>query len=75
MQRIFAKEKYKVTRFPGIYFLKLQYLENRFQLDIKILQESLICVLSSLTCSQIWLIPFVDDCQHAYITKLKKKPW
>jgi hypothetical protein len=30
-------------------------------------------LLSSLTCSQIWLIPLVDDCQCGYITKLKNK--
>ncbi len=42
------------------FFLKLPCLENRLQQVIKILQESLICALSSLTCSQIWLIPFVE---------------
>jgi hypothetical protein len=26
-----------------------------------------------LTCSQIWLIPLVDDCQYGYITKFKEK--
>jgi hypothetical protein len=30
-------------------------------------------LLSSLTCSQIWLIPLVDDHQCGYITKLGKK--
>ncbi len=28
---------------------------------------------SSLTCSQIWLIPLVDDCKCGYVTKLKKE--
>jgi hypothetical protein len=26
-----------------------------------------------LTCDQIWLIPLVDDCQFAYITKIGQK--
>jgi hypothetical protein len=30
-------------------------------------------LLSSLTCSQIWLIPLVDYHQYKYITKLEKK--
>jgi hypothetical protein len=29
-------------------------------------------ILFSLTPSQIWLSPLVDDCQFAYITKLNK---
>jgi len=29
-------------------------------------------LLFSLTYSQIWLIPLVDDHQHGYIAKLKK---
>jgi hypothetical protein len=28
-------------------------------------------LLSSLSCSQIWLIPFVNDQQCGYLTKLK----
>jgi hypothetical protein len=28
---------------------------------------------SYLTCSQIWLIPLVDDCPGDYITKLEGK--
>jgi len=30
-------------------------------------------LLSSFKCSQIWLIPLVDDSHCGYITKLKKK--
>jgi hypothetical protein len=30
-------------------------------------------LLSSLTCSRIWLIPLVDDRHWGYITKLKNK--
>jgi hypothetical protein len=30
-------------------------------------------LLSSLTCSQIWLSSFVDDCQFTNPTKLGKK--
>jgi hypothetical protein len=30
-------------------------------------------VLSSLTFSQIWLIPLVDDCQSTYFKELEKK--
>jgi hypothetical protein len=30
-------------------------------------------LLSSLTCSQIWLSSFVDDCQFTNLTKLGKK--
>jgi hypothetical protein len=29
--------------------------------------------MSSVTCSQIWLSSFVDDCQNTVLTKLGKK--
>ncbi len=31
-------------------------------------------MLYSVICTQIWLIPLVDDHESTYITKLKKKP-
>jgi hypothetical protein len=42
------------------YFLKLLYLYLRV-------------LLSSLICSQIWLIPLVDDCQWWPITQFENK--
>ncbi len=65
IQRIFAKEmcqNLQILRNLRFFFLKSSYLDNLFQQVTKI-QQSKIYLLSSLTCSQIWLILLVDDCQ------------
>jgi hypothetical protein len=36
-------------------------------------QDSKIFLLCCLTCSQIWLIPLLDDRQSIYLTKMEKK--
>jgi len=63
----------KVTRFEGTFFLKSPYVEYWLEPITKISHNSYIFLLSSITCDQIWLIPFVDHHQCGYITKLKNK--
>ncbi len=64
----------KVTKFGGNFFLKLPYLDNRLQKIPKYTATFFFLkLLSSLTCSQIWLIPLADDHQCGYITKLERK--
>jgi hypothetical protein len=59
----------KVAEFQGV-FLKYPY----FDLSSSPKYISLeIFLTSSLTYSQIWLIFFMDDRQHGYITKVEKK--
>jgi hypothetical protein len=57
----------KVTRFGGNFFLKLPYLDNRLQKIPKYTATFFFFkLLSSLTCSQIWLIPLADDHQLSH---------
>jgi hypothetical protein len=53
---------------------EISQFRQRFQQVAKIhLAGFLKYLLSSLICSQIWLIPLVHDCQCGYITKLQKR--
>jgi hypothetical protein len=63
----------KVTRFGGKKILKLPYLDNGPQKLPKYTARFFFFfkLLSSLTCSQIWLIPLADDHQCGCITKLE----
>jgi len=58
--------------------LKSPYLDQRFfayglYIYRQGFQKTIKILLSSLSCSQIWLIPFVDDQQCGYLTKLKRQ--
>jgi hypothetical protein len=57
------------------FFLKLPYLDIKFQLVARIQEESYFFLFSSLTCSQIWVSPLVGDSQPTYLTNLKKEHW
>ncbi len=62
MQRIFVKKKVpKLPYFEELFCLKSPYLDNGFLQVAKIEKDSEFFLLFSLTCSQIWLIPLVDD--------------
>jgi hypothetical protein len=78
VQRFFFLGKKKVPKTP--YFkgekmnLKLPHLYIKFQQQAaKTLAGMLkLFKMSTLTCSQIWRSPLVDDCQSTYLTKLRK---
>ncbi len=60
-----------VPNFLGIFFSEIAIFKTiGFQNIAKILK---VCLLCSLTCSQIWLIPHLEDHHCGYITKLGKK--
>jgi hypothetical protein len=65
---------------PG--FIILFYLEKMLQIRHIFRRKSEVAIFrqynslknsNSLTCSQIWLIRFVNDCHSTHLTKLKKK--
>jgi hypothetical protein len=48
----------KVARFQGFFFFEIAIFREMGSRNLKILKKFL---LSSLTCSQNWLIPLADD--------------
>jgi hypothetical protein len=56
-----VSQNLQILRNLRFFFLKSSYLDNVLYQVTKI-QQSKIYLLSSLTCSQIWLILLVDDC-------------
>jgi hypothetical protein len=53
---------------------KSPHFDTRFLEVARTWQDSGKCLMTALSCSQIWLFPLVDGCHCGYITKLKKKP-
>jgi hypothetical protein len=64
--------QYWMDPFWRILFLKLSYLDNRSR-SPNYSMTFYLFLLSSLTCSQIWLISLVDDHQCGFITELLEK--
>jgi len=63
------KKKEKKNSSSAFHFRQLK----KFSTDIFSFFSFFFPGLSSLTCSQIWLNPLVDDCHCDYITQLKTK--
>jgi hypothetical protein len=78
IHRIFVK-KYaqKSADLEGKNPMKSPYVDNRFQQVAKVKQDSEEFLLSSLTCSQIWLMLLVDTiaCAHHNFSKEKPNTW
>jgi len=72
VQKIFQEKLHKVTKFWGFNFFLCHILIVGSSKLANYKEDSWSFVFSSLTCSQIWLIPLVDDCQCDYITKLNQ---
>jgi len=59
--------------FLGKQKLNLPYLDHSFLYVASIMLGLEKNLLSSLTCSQIWLSSLVDDCQFTNLMKLREK--
>ncbi len=70
----FRKRRPKVTIFWGKQKLNLPHLDHiRFLYVASVMWGLGYNLLSSLTCSQIWLSSLVDDCQFTNLTKVEEK--
>jgi hypothetical protein len=70
---VLGKKLQKSPHFEEKKVTSRHYLNNQFSLVARTLEESSLNLLYCLTCSQIWLIPLVDDRQSGYFTKLRKR--
>jgi len=61
----------RVAIFGGKKELIAPHLDHGFFMSLVYRGFSKKNLVFSLTCSQIWLSPLVDDCHSIYITKLK----
>jgi hypothetical protein len=68
----FRKRKAQSHHFLGKQKLNLPYLDHRFLYVASIMLGLKKKLLSSLTCSQIWLTSLVAHCQFTNLMKLSK---
>ncbi len=59
----------KVTSFQRIFFCNCHIWTIGLSTTSKYSRILKFFIFSSVSCSQIWLFPLVDDCKCAYITK------